>query len=306
MWIKEPGEINDRLVFLGTQKNNLYLVKGDRYMLIGGGGQWIVPELARQIRDYQIDMDRVHYLFVGHSHYDHCGAVPYLRKRYPHIKILASQGAVKLFGMEKAVKNMRTFSRQVMENLGYPMEFDGISLELDGVTVDRGLKDGEQIDLGNDLCFNVYETPGHSRCAMTAYAPRQKWLFPSDSLCIPVDDADEFVSTASESFVTYLDSLKKLEKLDVHLCAWEHHGVMTDGDAHDIIKRGIRFSLDYRRRILNLLEETGDSEQVAHWATKNWLDRTGFDFLPYDIMLYISREVVENAVEEKIEESKYL
>ena len=306
MWIKEPGEINAHLVFLGTRQNNIYLLKGDHYMLVGGGGQWVVPDLEKQIRDFHIDMDRVRYLLIGHTHYDHCGAVPYLQKRYPHIDILASEGAVKLFNMEKAVKNMRTFSRQVMETMGLPMTYKGISLEFDGVTVARGLKEGDRIDLGNGVFFDVYQTPGHSRCAMTVYAPDLKWLFPSDSLCIPIDDADEFASTASESYVTYLESLKKLIHLDVRLCAWEHYGIMTDEHARDIVRRGIRFTLDSRKRILSLLEETGDPEEVARWATKDWLDRTGFKFLSYDVMLYISRGMVKNAVEETVDESRYL
>jgi 2-aminobenzoylacetyl-CoA thioesterase len=306
MWIKEPGEINERLLFLGTRKNCLYLVKGDRYMLIGGGGQWVVPELEKQIHDYGIDMDRVQYLLIGHTHYDHCGAVPYLQKRYPHMEILASRGAVKLFSMEKAVNNMRRFSRQVMEDLGRSMVYEGISLEFDGVKVSRGLKEGDRIQLDDTLFFTVYETPGHSRCAMSAYAPNLKWLFPSDSLCIPIDDAERFASTASESYTTYLESLKKLQALEVRLCAWEHHGVMTEADAHDIVKRGIVYTLEAKRKILSLLEETKDPEFVAHWATKDWLDRTGFEFLPYDVMLHISRFMIKNAVEEQVDESAYL
>ncbi len=83
MWIKTPGEFDDRLMLLGTPKNVSYLVKGDHHMLIGGGGQWTVTELERQFRHYRIEVDRIKYLLIGHSHYDHCGAVPYLVRRYP-------------------------------------------------------------------------------------------------------------------------------------------------------------------------------------------------------------------------------
>ena len=99
MWIQTPGAVNDRLMLFGTPRNILYLVKGDRYMLIGGGGQWIVPELERQFRENQIDMDRIQYLLIAHSHYDHCGAVPYLLRRYPHLRVLASREAEKIYGM---------------------------------------------------------------------------------------------------------------------------------------------------------------------------------------------------------------
>ena len=50
MWIQDAGEINDRLILLGTRQNSSYLVKGERHMLIGVGGQWVVPELERQMR----------------------------------------------------------------------------------------------------------------------------------------------------------------------------------------------------------------------------------------------------------------
>ena len=33
------GEIDDRLVRLGTLDSVIYLIKGNHYMLIGGGGQ---------------------------------------------------------------------------------------------------------------------------------------------------------------------------------------------------------------------------------------------------------------------------
>ena len=83
MWIEQVGEINEQLMLLGTRKTIMYLLKGDRYTLLGGGGQWIVPELERQFTQFQIDMDRVQYLVVGHTHYDHCGAVPICKIAIP-------------------------------------------------------------------------------------------------------------------------------------------------------------------------------------------------------------------------------
>ncbi len=305
MWIQDPGEINDRLMLLGTRKNNIYLVKGDRHMLIGGGCQWMVQELERQIREFRVDMDRVQYLLIGHSHYDHCGAVPYLQKRYPHLEVLASRGAAKLYAYEKAIRNMRTFSAQAMEKMGLPMEFEGISLDFDGVRVERTLQEGDRVDLGNNLYFNVFDTPGHSRCSITVYEPEQKWLFPSDSLCFPVGDGNELMTTASESFVVYLNSLKKMVNLEIRLCAWEHYGVMTDEDARDIIRRGVRSTLEFKRRLLEHLDRWEDAEKVAQWATRYWLDRTQFEFIPYEVMLHIIRGMVKNAVEEQVEEASW-
>jgi 2-aminobenzoylacetyl-CoA thioesterase len=306
MWIQTPGAVNDRLMLFGTPRNILYLVKDDRYMLIGGGGQWIVPELERQFREYRIDMDRIEYLLIGHTHYDHCGAVPYLQRRYPHLQVLASREAAKLYGMEKALRNMRTFSHQVMQEMGLPLEFEGISLEFDKIHVERALEEGDRVDLGSSLSFGVIETPGHSRCSVTIYEPQEKWLFPSDSMAVPVGKCGEFVCMASESFIVHLNSLKKLAALDIRLCAWEHFGVMTDEDARDIVRRVIRYTLEYKRQLVEHVGQTGDVEATARWAARNILDMTGFEFLTFDVSLYIQRVMVKNALEEQMNQSDYL
>lgn len=306
MWIQQPGAVNDRLMLLGTRKCTLYLVKGDRHMLIGGANQWTVAELERQLREYRIDMDRVEYLVIGHTHYDHCGAVPYLQRRYPHLKVLASQEAAALFDMEKALRNMRTFSHQVMQDLGIPLTFEGVSLEFEKIRLDRVLKEGDRVDLGSGLCFEVIEMPGHSRCCIALYEPQQKWLFPSDAMSVPVGEGDRFACTASEGFVRYLDSLKKLAPLDIRLCAWEHFGVMTDEDAKDIVKRITLHTIEYKRRLVEHAAQAGDVEETVRWAADDWLAMTEFEFLPGDVMLHISRVIVKNALAEQVNEADYI
>jgi len=304
MFNQSIGEINERLVRLGTRQSVIYLVKGNPDMLIGGGGQWVIPTLEQQIREFHIDMDRVRYLLIGHSHYDHCGAVPYLQKRYPHLKVLASRGAAKLFAMEKAVSNINKFSRQAMEEMGAPMQFNGMSLEFDGIQVAKSLKEGNRVDLGNKLIFEVYETPGHSRCSIMVYVPEKKWLFCSDSIPLPADNGKRLVCTASESYKTFLASLRKMETLPIHLCAWEHCGYMTDNDAQGIIPRAINSTLEYKRLLQERVAQSQDIEMTAQWAAQEWLAATGMKFLPYDVIVHIQRTMVENAVEEKLEEDE--
>jgi glyoxylase-like metal-dependent hydrolase (beta-lactamase superfamily II) len=308
MWIKEPGEIYEKLVLLGTPQNCVYLVKGDRHMLIGGGASWMAAEFDRQIVEFNIDMDRVRHLIISHSHYDHCTAVPYFQKRYPHIEVLASESAAKIFKKDKAVVNLRAFSRQVMEDLNLPDVLNGISLDFDGVHVTRTVREGDVIDLGGNLAFQVYETPGHSRCAITLFEPGRKWLFPSDSVAFPFPGRGEnnFIATAFDGYEIYLNSLKKLANLGTRLCGWEHYGAMIDSDAEDIVNRVIRFTLEKKRSLRDMVAESGDLVNVAEAVARDWVDKTGFGFLRYEIMLPIITYVVRNAVEEVFDESRYL
>ncbi len=263
----------------------------------------MVHDLESGIEELNIDMSRIRFLVIGHAHFDHCGAVPYLQKKYPHIQVLASRGAGAIFGMEKAVRNIRAFSLQVMEGLGIPMERGGISMEFDGVRLAKELKEGDRIELG-DLRLDVYESPGHSRCGMILYEPNRKWLFPSDSMCFPTGDDGAFLITASESYRDYLESLKKVENLDVRMCAWEHHGLMTDEDAEGIVRRVMDYAVDFKEDARARLERGEDPESLADELTRDWLDRSKLEFLSYDIMMYITRRMLQNALEEDVSEFK--
>jgi glyoxylase-like metal-dependent hydrolase (beta-lactamase superfamily II) len=301
MWIQEPGIINDRMVLLGTPQNNIYLLKGDVHMFVGGGAPWMVPELMNQIKNWSIDMQQVRYLFIGHTHFDHAGAVPFLQKRYPHLEVLASREAARYFDIPKAVSNARKFGRTALSRMGIADTFEGISLDFDHIRLARVLDDDERIEIGSDLVLRAIETPGHSRCAMTLYAENQKWLFPTDAMSIPINNGWDFACTASESFSDYVRSLKRLENLDICLCAWEHYGLMTGRHAYQIVQRVLRSTLAYKESLKKKAEDSGDVEATAHWAARQWLDQTAFEFIPFDVMLYICRQMVRNAVEEEFD-----
>lgn len=300
MFFDSVGEVNERLIRLGTDQSVMYLVKGDYHMFIGGGGQWVVPALEEQIEAFGIDIERVRYLLIGHSHYDHCGAVPYLQKRYPHIKVLASHGAAKLYDMEKAVNNMRKFSRIAMDAMGVPETLNGIPLEFDDVRLSKSLGEGDRVDLGDGVYFEVFESPGHSRCSLMAYAPKQKWLFPSDSMPVPCEHGKRLMCTASEGYATYMTSLRRLEDRPIELCGWEHYGYMTGDDARQIIPAALKATLDYKRLLQERARELDSVDKAAEWAATDWLEITGFKFLPKEVMVHISRTMVKNALEEKV------
>jgi hypothetical protein len=115
----------------------------------------------------------------------------------------------------------------------------------------------------------------------------------------PVNDGHRFMCTASESFTTYLASLRKLEKLPIKLCAWEHYGYMTGDDARRIVSDATDVTLDYKRLLRERVEQSDDIETTARWAAQDWVDATGFKFLPFDVMLHITRTMIKKAMEEQ-------
>ena len=190
MWINEPGKIVDGLDFIGEYENSLYLLRGTEAMIIGGGMSWIVPSIEKQFAAMDFDTDTLKYLVILHSHFDHCGAVPYLKRKYPNMQVLASAHSARVLTKEKVVNYIATIDKNMNDKMGLESEYEGYSLVFDGVQVDRVVTDSDVIDLGNGMKAHIIEVPGHTECSIAVYVPKLKALFTADSISTPIDAAD--------------------------------------------------------------------------------------------------------------------
>ncbi len=261
--------------------------------------QWFLPVFRRQVEEFALDMERIRYVVISHSHFDHCGLLPYIKERYPHIKVVGSRGAQWMFENEKARKNMKKFSDMATQQaLGHPMPPE-LETDWESIRIDLAVGDGDVLDLGGGVRLEFTETPGHSRCSLSAYEPGAKILFPGDSLHVPSEDGTAQVCTASESFTHYEASLRKLDP-SLRVCAWEHHGAFLGKRAERAISDGIAYTQKYRRHICEALGAGTDREVLAQQLFEEWMDRSGFYFMPRTILMHIMRDMITHAEQEGV------
>ena len=253
MWMREPGKVVDRLDFLGTHDNCLYLVRGKEAMIIGGGMSWTAPSLERQFSTMDLEPEKLRYLVVHHSHFDHCGAVPYLKRKFPQMQVVASAHAGKMFAKEKVVNFIAQANKQMIDRLGLQGEYERLNLRFDGVQVERAVAEKDIIDLGDGVEVHFLETPGHTQCSIAAYVPKFKALFPSDAAAPPTDDANEvFYPGPQYDFSLYKESLEKLATYEIEICAFEHYGVIIGDRARKILHQGLSQTEAFKDRIVEV------------------------------------------------------
>ncbi len=221
MWITAPGWINEHLQFMGNFEVCLYRVEATRALIIGGGMMHVVPELDRQIS--AADKPDPSGLVIQHSHADHCGAVSYLRWRYPGMEVLASPYACDLFSREKVMRHIELANRNAVRVSGEAFHCAEMGIECTPFTVDRAVCEGDVIELGEGLEAHIMEVPGHTRCSIAVYIPAWKMLFPSDALPVPViyEGSIHFKPSPQYSYSSYMQSLRRLEKLNFDVMALE-------------------------------------------------------------------------------------
>lgn len=294
MWIGKPGKINDRIYFLGALLNCMYLLRGKDAMIVGGGMSWLVPTLEKQFAQLEIETEKLKYLVIQHSHFDHCGAVPYLKRKFPQIKILASAYSKEVFTREKVIDFIAASNQRMIDKLALQDESKRLNLEFDGITVDRVVKEADIIDLGDGIKAQLLEVPGHTKCSIAVYVPKLKAMFPTDAAPTPTDDGSALSYPSPQyDFQLYLKSLKKLAIHDVEMCAFEHNGVIIGSEAKNILTQGLEKTEKFRKHVIQKHQEIRDLDRLAEVVLAELTETEPLDFISNDLRLDITKAVLQ-------------
>jgi glyoxylase-like metal-dependent hydrolase (beta-lactamase superfamily II) len=294
MRIRQPGKVCDRLWCLGREESCVYLLEGrDGFLLLNGGMSYIVPDLLAQFEEFGIDAERITAFLILHSHFDHVGIVPFLKRRYPQIEVYASTRAWEILHMTKAVNTINAFSRSVAERMGRESVYAMYDLEWQDNLTGKPIREGEKIDLG-DLSVSILEIPGHSSCSIAAYASGLRALFPSDGLGIPFKDI--ILASGNSNYTQYQKNLQRLKDLQIdYLCA-DHYGYIVGEEAGEYVARSAEAARQFRGLIEETYHSAQDTDAAAGALTTLFYTEHPNYFLSPEIFHDIHRQMVRHIV----------
>lgn len=289
MITQEPGKVTERIILLGRRESNVYVLDGGtEVFLVGGGMVHIVPEVLEQLEEFDIDERKISKIVILHSHFDHCGIVPFFKNKWPWVSVAASEAAKAILAKPKVVENIHAMNRATLEreNRLEKAKETGFA-DFSGIDVDEVLKEGQKISCG-DRSLEIMEVPGHSPCSIAVYVPGEKALFASDAGGISLGDKDEGIFTAANSdFDKYQQSLEKMAARDIEVHLAEHYGARTGQDGRDYLHKSIKAAADFRQKMEESLDRTRDPKQSAAEITEEMMKQTPSDFLPREIVSMI-------------------
>lgn len=291
MRIRTAGKITDDLWYLGREEAGVYLLEGkNESIIINGGISFILPDVLQQMDDFGIDKNRITKILILHSHFDHVGIAPYFKRAFPHIELLASAAAWKIFQMPKAVEIMNTFSMIVARQFGAEEIIKAYDHPWRDDLMGCAVGEGDRIDVGGYL-LEIMDTPGHTNCSITAYERNIKALFASDGGGIPYDDTS--FPSANTNFTQYAESLERLSVLPVaYLCA-DHYGYVTGDEAEGFISLTLEETKKWRSYMENIYRHTGDIDAAARAVTAEFYEKMPGYFLAADILEGVFKQMLK-------------
>jgi 2-aminobenzoylacetyl-CoA thioesterase len=298
--IVEPGKVNERITLLGALESCFYHLDGGREaVLIGGGMAYLAPRILPQIEAFAVDVKKITKLIVLHTHFDHCGLVPYLKKLWPWIKVAASEKGRSRLSDPRVTQTIAASNQMAIARAGLDEEATRLGFEFTDIEVQQVLKEGDRLVCG-DMAIDILEVPGHSSCSIAAYVPEEKALFVSDAAGVHYKD---FVFAAGNSnYDLYQKSLHRMAAYPVETVLLEHYGAAVGEEARTLLAKAIEAAESTRASIEKTYRLTGDVSKTTEAISRFVLARSPDYFLDKEILsMVIGRMVkfITKAQEEK-------
>jgi glyoxylase-like metal-dependent hydrolase (beta-lactamase superfamily II) len=295
--IDRPGKVTDRILLLGRKESCVYILKGEEeYALLGGGTAYIVPEVVEQLKEFTIDEQKIKRIVILHSHFDHCGIVPFFKKRWPWAKVTASSRAKKLLSDSEVIESIDYLNKALIAEHGREKEGENLGLEFSGIDVEEVVKGGDILSCG-DLSMEVIDVPGHSSCSVAVYVPEKKAMFASDAGGIPL--GDQVFTAANSNFDKYQKSLEKMAGYEIDVYLAEHFGARTGDDGRGYLEKAMEAAIKTREILEASYARTRDIKKSTEEVTDRLLTMLPDGFMPRDIIAMVAGQMLRYIARQK-------
>lgn len=191
----------EAFLILGSQKTALYDC-GMAYC-----GPELIDNIIKALEDNPLDTReerKLDYVILSHTHYDHLGALPFVRTAFPEVKVYGAAHGKNVLdrpGARKMISSLGASAAKAYSK-GRVRE-----VPTDGLKIDRILSDGEILSLGKEQIIAM-ETKGHTDCSMSYIVEPAGILIAGEST--GVLEGEGIMHTAI--LKSYEDSMRSLEK----------------------------------------------------------------------------------------------
>ncbi|HWQ79847.1 MAG TPA: EamA family transporter RarD [Anaerovoracaceae bacterium] len=212
-------------VTAGKGGEALLVTGSDKTALVDCGMAYCGNVLAENIKK-ELGERPLDYVILTHTHYDHIGGLPYLRKTWPCLISLGAEYGKKVLEKESALEQIKSLSEIGWEKFSEGKTKPDVLME--GLSIDRVVSEGDVISLG-DREIRIYETPGHTNCSLTLLLEPDKILFPSETAGIYAGDSSMYTGML-KSFRETVASIEKSRKISADFIISPHFGQVPESD----------------------------------------------------------------------------
>ena len=209
-------------VTAGSGGEALLIIGSEKTALFDCGMAYCAEELIKNIKA-ALGGGNLDYILISHTHYDHVGALPFIRRAWPGAVTFGAEHARDVFNKGGAVDAINSLGMNANKLFGGSSEFKIIE---GGFVIDEIVRDGDRISLGKEEVV-VLETKGHTDCSLTYVLEPDSYMFMSESTG-HIDGPDRLHVTILKSYKDAMASVEKCRNYGAKHIISAHYGLMPD------------------------------------------------------------------------------
>jgi len=240
------GQGGEALLITGSEKAALYDC-GMAYC-----GDKLIENIKSRLGDRPLD-----YVLASHTHYDHIGALPFIRQAWPGVVTVGAEHAKKVFSSQGAINTINSLGENAWRLYEATNEY---IIPPAGFAIDKVVGDGDRISLGHEEIV-VIETGGHTNCSLAFALEPQKTLFMSESTGV-LEGPDKIHATILKSYRDSMTSVEKSRNYGAKRLISPHYGLMPEFYNERYWELYLSTIEDYRFFLFELFERGLDDEEI--------------------------------------------
>jgi 2-aminobenzoylacetyl-CoA thioesterase len=252
--------ISDNLTLIGTWNLPAYLVIGaDRVVMVDAGPVSMAPTFVDEMPK-ALGARRPDLVVFTHSHFDHVGGAPYLRRHIPSIRFGGHEYLFYVMSRPGARHVIEGLNRRMTDPALIREKLTDADFDYSAITGDVLLKDGEVIDLGGGVTVTAVATPGHTQDSMSYLLKPDGIVMTGEAIgIVPGEElyvGPEFLT----SYEDYVDSINKVAALRPRRILTGHHAEAYGDQVERLIGAALRDAAALKDKIERYLAEEGMDE----------------------------------------------
>jgi uncharacterized membrane protein YkvI/glyoxylase-like metal-dependent hydrolase (beta-lactamase superfamily II) len=292
---------NERFQFAGGIKRVTAGHGGEAQLIIGSEktalidcgmaycGEALVENIKKELGERPLD-----YVILTHTHYDHVGGLPYLRRAWPDLISFGAVYGKKILEKDSALKQIEILSRSEWKN--YSETKMEPAVLMDGLKVDRTICEKDIISMG-DKELHVFETPGHTTCSLTFLLEPDKILFPSETTGVYAGSG-LIITGMLKSCRETIASIEKCRKIDADYIIAPHYGQVPQYDKEaywDLALASVNRNKEF---ILRKIKEGALFDEIMEEYTKEFYIDFVSNEQPKEAFLLNAQHMIHNLIKE--------
>lgn len=254
-------------VTAGPGGESLLVLGSDKTALIDCGMAYCYEDLIKNMRG-ALKERPLDYICLSHTHYDHMGALPFIKETWPNAVTIASEHGKRVLGKEGAIKTICQLSNtaaSLYKGMG-PLPFPKGYFSVDQVVYDQ-----DEIYLGKEKLVAL-ETKGHTDCSLTYVLEPDKIMFLSESTGVLEAPGKLHVATL-KSYKQSRESLEKCRAYGCHQLICPHYGLIPAAYTTSFWDLSLQ-EMEIEKEFLFTLfhKNLTDESILAAYVEKYWLE----------------------------------